>query len=161
MTLLEHLRRFARTMPSFLRELLGNDRHFGGMRQSHIPMPHPGRTFWSLTRHESWRAREVGAAIACPTLEVRLQDKLRLLDDPEPRVRFRALEGLLLSSHGMLLPPLPTPWPQVPFGRPTQERGVSRTTVARLVWSSGSSMIRPFRNPTRPAAASGTAVSPT
>jgi hypothetical protein len=31
---------------------------------------------------------------------VQLQDKLRLLDDPEPRVRFRALEGLLLSAHG-------------------------------------------------------------
>jgi hypothetical protein len=51
-------------------------------------------------RHESWKAREVGAAIVCPTLDVPLQDMLRLLGDPEPRVRFRALEGLLLSRHG-------------------------------------------------------------
>jgi len=93
----DHLLRLARRAHEMLWELLANDHHFGGMGQSHIPMRNAGDKFRFLTDHECWKAREVGAAIFCADRDIACGTKVHLLSDPEPRVRFRALEGVLLS----------------------------------------------------------------
>lgn len=88
----------ARSSPLLLWELLANDSRFGGMGQRHVPMRDPGKKFGFLAKNSLWQAREVGAAILCADQSVALMKKLPLLIDVEPRVRFRALEGILLAS---------------------------------------------------------------
>jgi len=95
----EALMRLAHAVPSLVWETVANDPRFGGMGQTHMPMSEPGRRFASLLGHQSWRAREFGAAIFAGDRSIPTVDKLPLLRDAEPRVRFRALEGMLLTSH--------------------------------------------------------------
>jgi len=95
----EALVAMARSVPSLVWETVANDPHFGGMGQTHIPMRDPGGRFAFLLSHPSWQAREVGAAIYAGDHSIPLEAKLSLLKDQEPRVRFRALEGILLNLH--------------------------------------------------------------
>jgi hypothetical protein len=89
----------ARSAPLLLWGLLANDTHFGGMGQRHIPMRDAGRKFAFLTNHPRWEARETGAAIVSADEKVPSKNKLPLLSDIEPRVRFRALEGILQTTN--------------------------------------------------------------
>lgn len=67
------------------------------MGQSHIRVSHLGRMFRRLVRNQAWEVREVGAAIVAADRDIPLPEKLIFLHDSEPRVRFRALEGILQS----------------------------------------------------------------
>jgi hypothetical protein len=88
------LETIARTSPRLLWEIIANDAHFGGLGQRHVGRGLRG-AIRILIKHRDWRGREVGVGILCADDDVPFEEKYIFLSDPEPRVRFRALEGIL------------------------------------------------------------------
>ena len=81
--------------PTMAWRIVGHDPHLAGMEMRHMSFHDKDRVCWRLTRSPNWQQREVAAAVACADDQISLSEKLPLLSDPVPRVRFRALEGIL------------------------------------------------------------------
>jgi len=81
--------------PLFMWHVFANDPHLAGRELRHASFHHASSRFEKLARADNWRTRETASAIWAADDRVPLAKKLSLLEDPEPRVRFRALEGML------------------------------------------------------------------
>jgi len=90
--------------PDIAWETFGNDPHLAGMELRHVSFHHSTARFQKLSRHPYWKTREIAAAVTTADERVPFETKLVLLSDAEPRVRFRALEGLLHSTHRENMP---------------------------------------------------------
>ncbi|MEW6666786.1 MAG: hypothetical protein AB1512_16415 [Thermodesulfobacteriota bacterium] len=84
-----------RHAPTLAWKIVGNDPHIAGMEMRHMSFHDKRGVCRQLMRSSDWRQREVATAVACAAENVPLSEKLPLLSDPNPRVRFRALEAIL------------------------------------------------------------------
>lgn len=84
-----------RHAPTMAWRIVGNDPHIAGMQMRYLSFHDKRGTCRRLLRSRIPQQREVAAAVACADETVPLTEKLPLLADPVPRVRFRALEAIL------------------------------------------------------------------
>ena len=90
--------RLAALAPVFVWETFGHNRHLAGMELCHVAFESSEADLCRLLKSHDWRIREIAAAIWAGDRRVPTEQKLCLLSDREPRVRFRALEGLLHTA---------------------------------------------------------------
>jgi hypothetical protein len=89
------LARFTEHAPDFVWQVFTNDPHLAGMELHHASFNDEPRRFQKLAHNPDWKVRETAAAVWGADNRIAVKLKLSLLTDPEPRVRFRGLEGLL------------------------------------------------------------------
>jgi len=87
--------RLTERAPLLMWQVLANDPHLAGMEMRHLSFHDASSRFQKLVRAKDWRTREIAGAIWAADDRVPISKKLTLFEDPEPRVRFRALEGML------------------------------------------------------------------
>lgn len=102
----ESIWRFANTHPRFLWELVANNPQFSMKGMRFLPMTEEGRKLSALASSPFWETREIGVGIYCADASIPLEAKLRFLSDEEPRVRFRALEGILMDWRSKDMRPI-------------------------------------------------------
>jgi len=118
----------ASTHPRLVWELIANNPQFSMKGMRFMPMMDEGKQLSALASSTPWETREIGAGIHCADATVPLDARLRFLADEEPRVRFRALEGMLMDHHEKDITPILT----VLKANPTAKNETRTWTVKRL-----------------------------
>jgi hypothetical protein len=118
----------AGTHPRFVWELMANNPQFSMKGMRFMPMMDEGKQLSALASSTPWETREIGAGIHCADASVPLDARLRFLADEEPRVRFRALEGMLMDHHEKDISPILT----VLKANPCAKNDTRSWTVKRL-----------------------------
>lgn len=94
------LARLTEHAPGFVWQVFTNDPHLAGMELHHASFNDAPHRFEKLVHHHDWRIRETAAAVWGADRRIAVKQKLNILADVEPRVRFRGLEGLLHATNG-------------------------------------------------------------
>lgn len=87
------------TNPRFVWELVANNPQFPMKGMRFLPMMDEAKGLAALSTSNSWENREIGVSVRAADTSVPLTEKLDFLSDEEPRVRWRALQGILMDWH--------------------------------------------------------------
>jgi len=76
-----------------------NEPHLAGIDMHILSVKHKTINCEKLIKSSDWNVREIGATILSSNYDITFPEKLELLKDKEPRIRFRTLQGILHSHH--------------------------------------------------------------